>query len=980
MNFHSQTLTSFWATLLLGVCFSSPLIGQIDTSLLVTRGSATTIRFSSTCSANGTCVQLTDQTPNQRGAVWYKNPLVINDGFEFVLCASFGDNDAGGTGLAIILQDSPAGTEAIGVGGSGMGYAGIPQSLGILIDTHYDPTTGDLLDIDNITLVADGRVDNYLVEPINSAARHCPNVQYQTDINIEDGSYHSIGITWDPFNQYLQVFFNGRLRLSHQINLIDDYFPSGQAFVGASAATGSIGNVHRICMESEPFDFETQPEGCVSSDPEINFNYWYQTGDPNAACWSIHSSNQAVIQERNNEVTFYISPYELINTEMQLTMEVTEEVDDDFIGFAFGYQSPFGGDPDQYDTWLFDWKKVSDTIIPGRPCHYPAKEGFTLSKLQGKIIKGCDPEEGLYHFWGHQPGPNFRVVDSSWEAGLGWDYQVEYDFKLRYTDTEILIQLKRGQTWDTIFQHRASAGECFQPGRFGCYTYSQSGVRFSQFRYHSIGDFQLSAETICLGDSVQVSIDTPCSTQRDSQFCRTHYWDFGDNSPNSQTEGDKVEQGLSHLYLRSDTFTIQLAVEDHLGCISPPFSRRVVVQPLPELELGPDRIHCAGDTSLFLLPQGSIHYEWSTGDTSATVSFDRAGAYWVRAALGACTRTDSVTISFHTPLRLADLLTTATCFGQSTGSFEILPQGSLPPYRYWLDDLPEEGPRFTALPKNNYEIKVIDSAQCQWDTVLALPEYPPVAYELRVEPISCWSYDDGRAQIISNREDLWYRFEAGSFSSQSHYDNLTSGDYQIQLQDSFGCIYDSSFTILEPGPLELVLPDTLHLLLGDTLQLVPEHNAIQDLVYRWSTAPFISCTDCPYPQVYPHSSQTYELTISSAKGCTDQASVVVHVDEDRSVYLPNAFSPNDDGHNDYFTVYSGRSQRKIEQIEYLQVYNRWGALLFERRNFPSDQEALGWDGRFRGQALPSGVYLYRVAIRYIDGQRRERSGDLTLLY
>jgi gliding motility-associated-like protein len=86
--------------------------------------------------------------------------------------------------------------------------------------------------------------------------------------------------------------------------------------------------------------------------------------------------------------------------------------------------------------------------------------------------------------------------------------------------------------------------------------------------------------------------------------------------------------------------------------------------------------------------------------------------------------------------------------------------------------------------------------------------------------------------------------------------------------------------------------------------------------------------------------------------------------------MPNAFSPNGDGHNDIFRV----AGLTYQQVLYFRVYNRWGQEVYAGFN----NEA-GWDGTYKGQACDAGTYYYQVALAYPDGQTKVLKGDLLLL-
>ena len=88
------------------------------------------------------------------------------------------------------------------------------------------------------------------------------------------------------------------------------------------------------------------------------------------------------------------------------------------------------------------------------------------------------------------------------------------------------------------------------------------------------------------------------------------------------------------------------------------------------------------------------------------------------------------------------------------------------------------------------------------------------------------------------------------------------------------------------------------------------------------------------------------------------------------VYIPNAFTPNNDGENDSFRV---RASSLITDF-YFVIYDRWGEQIFE-----SEDIATGWDGTFRGRTLPPDVYGFYVQIRCANNEEYFRKGNVTLI-
>lgn len=93
-------------------------------------------------------------------------------------------------------------------------------------------------------------------------------------------------------------------------------------------------------------------------------------------------------------------------------------------------------------------------------------------------------------------------------------------------------------------------------------------------------------------------------------------------------------------------------------------------------------------------------------------------------------------------------------------------------------------------------------------------------------------------------------------------------------------------------------------------------------------------------------------------------------------YVPNAFSPNGDGINDFFWIYANNRLGKVKRLS---IFNASGQLVFQKINQFPNNETVGWDGRFRGQDLSSGVYLWSLEVELDNQQLVQVAGDLTLL-
>ena len=242
----------------------------------------------------------------------------------------------------------------------------------------------------------------------------------------------------------------------------------------------------------------------------------------------------------------------------------------------------------------------------------------------------------------------------------------------------------------------------------------------------------------------------------------------------------------------------------------------------------------------------------------------------------------------------------------------------------------------------------------------------------------CPGIDDGVFNIGGTGGSPDYSFSADGtiFNPRTNYAQLEPGVYNVWIQDIKGC-RDSIEVVIDPAPEFLVdagSPETV--LLGCETQLNAEIFGNPPFTFAWDTVANMSCFDCLDPMVLPPGSTTYVIRAESAAGCSSVDSVQIDVEVVRPFYIPSAFSPNNDGINDFFTGFGGK---QVTEIKRLIIFDRWGNMLFEKLNFPAGVETEGWDGMFRGDEMDSFVFAYYFEVEYVDGVIVEYEGDVSLL-
>lgn len=223
-----------------------------------------------------------------------------------------------------------------------------------------------------------------------------------------------------------------------------------------------------------------------------------------------------------------------------------------------------------------------------------------------------------------------------------------------------------------------------------------------------------------------------------------------------------------------------------------------------------------------------------------------------------------------------------------------------------------------------------------------------------------------------------YALDGGAFSTVDSFPNLAAGAYTLSIRDEQGCRLDTTLTLAEPRGFTIALTPATEATLfrGESIPLAvtvdPPGGAY---TYSWQPAEGLSCANCPAPVASTRQTTDYLVTVRSG-GCADSLPLRINVRIPRRVYLPNAFSPNDDGVNDRFALFSDDG---VTEIVSFQIFDRWGELVFSRSNLPANEPSQGWDGQFRGEPALGGLYLYTALVRFEDGAEQRYDGNVTLV-
>lgn len=257
----------------------------------------------------------------------------------------------------------------------------------------------------------------------------------------------------------------------------------------------------------------------------------------------------------------------------------------------------------------------------------------------------------------------------------------------------------------------------------------------------------------------------------------------------------------------------------------------------------------------------------------------------------------------------------------------------------------------------------------------------PEAVDLGISHPNCFGEASGQVTVLAvngGEAPYLYALDGAAFSTNPILSQLTPGTYELLVQDLNGCELSTPITINQPKELVVDLGEDLYVGLGDQVNLSALSNFAADSI-SWMDANGVLLEEGVTGLEYDFQAienQMIEVWVAEESGCGASDRVQIFVDRRENVFIPNAFSPNGDGDNDFFTVFSDHS---VNAVESMTIFSRWGEVLYEKRNFSPNDPTFGWDGTAGGKSLNDGVYVYKVALLLADGRMEVYAGDVVLV-
>lgn len=430
--------------------------------------------------------------------------------------------------------------------------------------------------------------------------------------------------------------------------------------------------------------------------------------------------------------------------------------------------------------------------------------------------------------------------------------------------------------------------------------------------------------------------------------------------------------------LCSGNYTVEIS--DDVCTISEP----VIITAPVSVTLAPfnDTTICQGGTAT-INPAPSngtmpYTYNWSNGVTTSTSVVnplnDSTISLFITDANGCISNTETINITLHGPLNVSVTNGSTICEGDNIDISASAAGGLGLPYNYsWSDEFGNnvgltDNVNITPTEDTWYYVNVTDNCETPFvvDSVLILVESSPDIGFTTDSLLGCVPFEVTFTDTVNSGGTIEWNFGDGNSSTASTTSNIynNSGCYDVTVTSTSlnGCVntlFLPSYVCVEEIPTASFSygPQPTNLL---NTEISFTNNSVDGTHSYWTFDDInFSTDDNPvfiFPNVQP---DNYEVCLISTNsiGCADTTCQIVEIGPYLTVYVPNAFTPNNDGKNDVFMpVIDGNDPTEFD----FYVFNRWGEQIFA-----STSTLIGWDGTVNGLDAPDGVYIWKIETKEI---------------
>lgn len=463
-------------------------------------------------------------------------------------------------------------------------------------------------------------------------------------------------------------------------------------------------------------------------------------------------------------------------------------------------------------------------------------------------------------------------------------------------------------------------------------------------------------------------------------------WDFGDGYfLNNQTHPN-------HIYTKAGKYIVTLQVYNQ-SVLKGTHHDTVLVSTPPAAFAADDLSGCIGDelTLYSSVPNSGYNYTWDFGDgdivsgidTAAKNTYLTAGAFTPRLVVrndAGCASSIKLAnnIIIHPDPVISILPAMAIACKQN--GVQLQASGGVSYVWSPATDLNNNLiPDPIAKPSGNtsYSVQATDVYGCKGTATIAVTVPQPFTMQATPEANIC----KGETAQLTASGATSYQWinnitglnNTGTGSAMAKPDSTTT--YTIVGYDKYQCYSDTAAVVVTVRPSPTIsLGDDREITVG-TSQTLQSTGSADIVSWQWSPADYLSCTNCPAPVVTPRNSIEYVLKVNNKYNCAAADTIRIKPLCETNIGIPNAFTPNNDGRNDALVI----PAKGVSKVIFLRIFNRWGEVVFEKKDFVPDGISNGWDGKYKGIDAPEGIYVYFTEMECIAGMRFQLKGTIMLI-
>ena len=367
-------------------------------------------------------------------------------------------------------------------------------------------------------------------------------------------------------------------------------------------------------------------------------------------------------------------------------------------------------------------------------------------------------------------------------------------------------------------------------------------------------------------------------------------------------------------------------------------------------------------------------YLWSDNNTNQNEANLSIGTYSLTVTdNNNCTAVASnIIVTQPSAVSLNISATPQSCLNQQDGTAGVIVTGGTSPYQYsWSNGA--ASPSISNLATGQYFVTITDSHNCQYSDSVFVPIVPPLVIAgTEVQPV-CPPLADGSISVIVSGGTPGYNYAWNIANNNSAtLDNIIAGNYIVTVTDTKGCFITDSFALQYQYTLYVTTSGNVTIKLGENTGITATPSVNNGVSYDWFPSSGLICNNCASTEAAPVTTLTYQISIVDVNGCIANDSLTITVVPDYDLFIPNAFTPNGDGNNDFFEMFGNKQAMVFWDIE---VFDRWGEKVFE-----SNDLNFKWDGTYKGRLLEPTVLSYIAKVAFLDGHTRNNiKGSVTLI-